>query len=107
MTIDIDGLGDAIAVAEIAAWIGAAAFTLMAVFFLYLLVRPARRKPPLEAEPDAIDPAEIRALVDRMEERMESLERIVSSERGRPTRLPGEKQELQNAGGAPEIRRMK
>ena len=106
MTIEIDGLADAVVAAEIAAWIGGAAFLLMGAFFFYLLVRPVRRKgPPAEPEPEGIDAAELRDLVDRIEGRLEMLERIVSTEREHPVRI--EERKLEETGAEPETRRTK
>ncbi len=78
MSVEIEGLADLIAAAEVAVWIGGIAFALMAAFFLYLLVRPARKARPVL---DQADRAEMRELIDRIEGRMESMERIVAAER--------------------------
>lgn len=104
MSVEIEGLSDLIVAAEVAVWIGGIAFTLMAAFFLYLLVRPARRSRPAL---DPTDRAEMRELIDRIEGRMESLERIVSAERERSARPVASGNEFETTGEMPEVRRMK
>lgn len=79
MSVEIDGLADLIFAAEFAIWAAGAAFLLMAVLLLWLLVRPARRvEPPRRTE--AVDAEEMRDLVERMERRLAVLERAVADE---------------------------
>lgn len=100
MSLVIDGtdIGQAI---EIALNVGGVIAVLVIALLVYLLVRPARRQapPPLPAEPDEVDVREMLRLLDRMEQRLEVLERAIGQD-------TGPRRELLEAGGeAPGTRR--
>ena len=105
MTVSINGeeIGQAI---EIAIAVGGVLMLLLAALFIYLLVRPPRRvreqrreERRLESEP--VDAEEMMALIDRMERRLEVLERAVGDHR------PVERQRILETGEVPETRRTK
>jgi hypothetical protein len=105
MTVSVNGeeIGQAI---EIALAVGGALVLLLAALFLYLLVRPPRRvreakRAERRGEPEAIDAEEMIALIDRMESRLEVLERAVGD--GSRTK----RQRLLETGEAPATRRTK
>ena len=91
MTFQVNGhdLGQAI---EIAAFAGSAIAMLIAGLLVYLMVRPPRhvrmaRKYGVKSEMDPIDAEELWRLVDRMEKRLEVLERALADQidhQGRP-----------------------
>jgi len=80
MTLQVNGT-DVMAAIEVAAWIGSLVSMLVIGFIVYLMVRPARRRaeaaPP---EDEAFDAREMLRLMDRMERRLETLERAVGPE---------------------------
>jgi len=87
MTLQIDGV-DVMAAIEVAAWVGSIVAMLVIGFIVYLMVRPVRRrKEARPAEPDALDVAEMMRLLDRMEQRLEVLERAVGDETKHDERL--------------------
>ncbi|HEV2867176.1 MAG TPA: hypothetical protein VGX37_11750 [Allosphingosinicella sp.] len=98
MTLQINGteIGHAI---EIASIVGTIVAILISALVVYLLVRPPRRARRAEPEPEAIDSEELLALIDRMERRLEVLERALG-ERSRT-------EQLMEAGEAPRMRRTK
>lgn len=105
MTVTVNGeeIGQAI---EIAIAVGGVAMLLLAALFFYLLVRPPRRvrearRAERRGEPEPIDAEEMLALIDRMESRIEVLERAVGDG------APKERQRFLETGGAPETRRTK
>ncbi|HWT12875.1 MAG TPA: hypothetical protein VN231_08995 [Allosphingosinicella sp.] len=101
MTFRIDGaeVGEAIGIAMT---VGGIVALLVVALLVYLVVRPPRR-PRVEArrEPEAIDGEEMLAVIERMERRLEVLERAVTAE-ARP-----QGNQLLEAGEAPETRRTK
>ena len=100
MTISLNG-NDVSEAIEIAMAVGGLVSLLIVGLLIYLVVRPPRRA-RIEArpEPDAIDAEEMLALIDRMERRLEVLERAVAAE-------PADGKTLLEAGEGPETRRMK
>jgi hypothetical protein len=100
MTLRIDGT-DVGAIVEGAAWAGSILGILIMALLIYLVVRPPRR--PREAKPaveavEEIDGEEMLALMERMERRLEVLERAVDAE-------PKHEPRILEAGEAPEHRR--
>ncbi|HEX8639742.1 MAG TPA: hypothetical protein VF704_01160 [Allosphingosinicella sp.] len=80
MTISLNGaeIGEAIAIASV---VGSIVAFLIVAFVIYLVVRPPRRRPIDAArEEEALDVAEMVALIERMERRLEVLERAVGSD---------------------------
>ena len=80
MTVSFNGaeFAEAIAIASV---VGSIVAFLIVAFVIYLMVRPPRRsriEPAREAE--TIDAEEVIALMERMERRMEVLERAVGDE---------------------------
>jgi hypothetical protein len=101
MTLQVDGT-DVMAAIEVAIWVGSIVAMLVIGFIVYLMVRPARRRaeaPPPEDE--ALDARELLRLMDRMERRLEMLERAVGAEARDGDRI------LEAGDGAPETRRTK
>ena len=88
MTISMNGSEVSEAI-EIAMAVGGVLALLIGALVFYLLVRPPRRRrvePPRRDE-DSLDVEEMLALIDRMERRLEVLERAVPAEAGRDERL--------------------
>jgi hypothetical protein len=86
MTMSIDG-GDIGQIIQIASWVGSIVAMLVTALIVYLLVRPPRhlrgRRGKQQERPAALDPAEAEdlwRLVDRMEMRLEVLERALADE---------------------------
>jgi large-conductance mechanosensitive channel len=80
MTVSINGaeFAEVIAAASV---VGSIVAFLIASFVIYLLVRPPRRRRiEVEREAEAIDAGEMLALMERMERRLEVLERAVGDE---------------------------
>lgn len=99
MTIEMDG-GHLIAVAEALAWTGGVLAILIGCLIVYLLVRPPRHvRHARPVEDDAIDAEELRRLVDRMEARIETLERVLDER--------DEERILEPAGEGRDLRRVK
>lgn len=66
-------------VLEVVTIVGGLFTVLVGALVIYLLVRPARRKrEAARPEADALDREEMLALMDRMERRLETLERLVT-----------------------------
>ena len=101
MTLSVDGV-DVMQAIEIAAMVGSIVAMLVLGLIVYLMVRPSRRqrqvRPP---EDDAFDAGEMLRLMDRMEQRLEVLERAVGDE----TRL--QDRQLETGEERPEMRRKK
>ncbi len=100
MTISVNGneISNAI---EIAMAVGGLVSLLIVGLLFYLLVRPPRRpRVEVRPEPDAIEVEEMLALIDRMERRLEVLERALPAEERQPKRIL-------ETGEGPENRRMK
>jgi hypothetical protein len=92
MTVQIDGT-DIGQIVEIASIVGSIVAVLVASLIVYLLVRPPRhvrerrraeRRGDLLIEADPIEADELRRLVDRMESRLEVLERALADQIERP-----------------------
>ncbi|MGZ8347902.1 MAG: hypothetical protein ACXWUP_12400 [Allosphingosinicella sp.] len=102
MTFRIDGT-DLSTALEVAAIVGTVIGLLIGGLVLYLLVRPPRRRRE-EAKPAEFDGREVEEmlrLIDRMEQRLEVLERAVAVE-------ATDERQLLNAGEeSPENRRMR
>jgi len=91
----------------IAALVGSGIFVLAivvaALWLLYLLVRPRRRRRKERERELEMSPSEAEQmlrLMERMEERLDVLERVVSQDGGREERIL-------EAGEGPELRRIK
>lgn len=92
MSISIDGT-EIGAIAEVAAIFGSVIGTLIICLIVYLLVRPPRhvrlrrkaeRRGELRSERDEAEAEELWRLADRMESRLEVLERALADEIDRP-----------------------
>lgn len=94
MTIAMS-LGD---VLEVVSIVGSVFAVVVTILVVYLLVRPSRGRraaPPPEA--DALDREEMFALMDRMERRLEAVERLVAQDQ-EPARIaPRREHEISNA----------
>ena len=97
MTLRIDGT-DVGAIIEGAAWAGSIVAILIVALLIYLVVRPPRRRAEARPEPEATDVEEMLALMERMERRLEVLERSVGNE-------PRREEQRLEAGEVPEHRR--
>ena len=92
MSISIDGT-DVGAIVEVASIVGGIIGTLIICLIVYLLVRPPRhvrlrrkaeRRGELRSERDEAEAEELWRLADRMESRLEVLERALADEIDRP-----------------------
>ena len=100
MTVQLDG-AEVMQAIEIAAAVGGIVLMLVVGLVFYLLVRPPRHvRKARPAEPDAIQVEEMLGLLDRMEQRLEVLERAVGDEMRCDERIL-------EAGEGPENRRMR
>lgn len=101
MTLRVDGV-DMMQAIEIASVVGSIVAMLVLGLIVYLMVRPSRRqrqvRPP---EEEAFDAGEMLRLMDRMEQRLEVLERVVSVE------ARNENGFLETGEERPEMRRKK
>ena len=105
MTLEIDGI-DVMAAAEAAALVGGIIAMLVVGLLIYLLVRPPRhvreaRRRPLELGQSEAE--QLLGLIDRMESRLEVLERALADERA-PAE-PASERLLETAGQGQEMRR--
>ena len=93
MTVEVEALSQAVAIAEAVAWMIGVLVMLVAGLLLYLLVRPSRRARELPPqEDDAVTAGEMLRLMDRMESRLEVLERaLADQDEGRAPRLATER----------------
>ena len=82
MTIQVDAADFATAV-EVASWVGSLIAMLVMGLIVYLMVRPSRRarRRQRTTETDALQVEEMLRLVERMEQRLEVLERAIGDER--------------------------
>jgi hypothetical protein len=100
MTISMNG-NDVSEAIQIAMGVGGLITLLIVGLLIYLVVRPPRRRRiEVEPAPDAIDAEEMLALIDRMERRLDVLERAVGAE-------DRQEKTLLEAGEGPETRRVK
>jgi phage shock protein B len=77
-------MGDAL---EVVVIVGGLFAALVGVLVIYLLVRsPRRRREAVPPEEDPLSQAEMLALMDRMERRLETLERLVAQDEA-PARI--------------------
>ncbi len=88
MTVQIDG-NDIARIVETAVGVGVLVAMLLVGLLVYLMVRAPRqvrdgRKAPPKREMEPIEAEELWRLVDRMESRLEVLERALADETGRP-----------------------
>jgi len=100
MTLQVSG-ADVMAAVEVAAWVGSIVVMLAIGLLVYLMVRPPRRAEAARAEPDAIAVEEMLALMERMERRLETLERAVAREAADEERI------LEAGADRPQARRSK
>ena len=80
---------------------GVVLIVLLIGLFIYLLVRPPRRQPQALPPPEAVDYEEMLAVMERMERRLEALERAVEPE------APPQDRILAAGEERPETRRTK
>ena len=99
MTVQVDA-AEIVTAIEVAAWVGSMLALLVIGLIVYLMVRPSRRREatPPEADPVALE--QMLRLMERMEQRLEVLERVMDQDANTRDR------NLQ-AGERPELRRMK
>ena len=113
MTLQVNGhdIGQAI---ELAAFVGSALAMLIAGLLVYLMVRPPKhvrmaRKHGVKTEMEPVDAEELWDLVDRMEARLEVLERAMADQIGqveRPAlRAPRRKETFEPAEHGPDTGR--
>lgn len=97
MTVSLSA-GDVREIVEIAAIVGSIATFLIGALVVYLLVRPSRgKRGAARPEADVLDREEMLALMDRMERRLETLERLVVRD-AEPARIATrEEQEISRA----------
>ena len=94
---------EVIEIVEALAWTGSIVAMLIIGLLFYLMVRPPRRRREerrREAETETIDAEQVLAVLDRMERRLEVLERAVAVE-------ARDEERLLEAGEGPETRRIK
>ena len=106
MNVEIDGI-DLIAAAQVAALVGGILVMLVVGLTLYLLVRPPRhvreaKKRPLELQEDEAE--QLLDVMDRMERRLEVLERALEDQ-GQSAPRPAQRSILETADEGPESRR--
>ena len=100
MTVNVDPA--VIEAIELATWVGTLLAMLVFGLIVYLMVRPKRRRPePQRQEVEGFDAEETIRLMERMEHRLEILERAVAS------RAADEEQFLLAGERRPENRRTK
>src|SRR5690349_13064274 len=105
MTLEIDGI-DVVAAAEIAGLVGGIIAMLVIGLLIYWLVRPPRhvreaRRRPVELEQSEAE--QLLGLIDRMESRLEVLERAIADDSA-PAEPVAERL-LETAGQGQETRR--
>ena len=101
MTIRMDA-AEVMTAIEIASWVGTIVAMLVAGLIVYLMVRPRRRRRDAGQTEDAgFDAAEMLRVMERMERRLETMERAVAA------RTPDEERILLTGAQGPEMRRRK
>ncbi|HET9429037.1 MAG TPA: hypothetical protein VFO69_11830 [Allosphingosinicella sp.] len=108
MTVEIDGI-DIVAAAQAGALIGGIITILVIGLMIYLLVRPPRhvreaRRRPLELQENEAE--QMLDLMERMESRLEVLERALADHQAAEPRT-AEPGILESAGNGRETRRLK
>jgi phage shock protein B len=104
-SISPDNIGEVIEIASIVGTI--VTLTVFAVI-AYFLVRPKRRRgAPQRQAPDQLQMEEMLALMDRMERRLETLERAIGDDRPERIAARREDQEIFEAAESREQGRMK
>jgi len=78
--------GDVRDIVEIATIVGSIVAFLVSALVIYFVVRPSRRQRRAQPETDALDREEMLALMDRMERRLATLERLVTQD-AEPARI--------------------
>ena len=100
MTVSVDPAEMAHAI-EVAAWVGTMVAMLVIGLLVYLMVRPSRRRRERRAaEIDAVQAEEMLRLMERMEQRLAVLERVVTQDARQQDRIL-------EAGEARQYRRTK
>ena len=98
MTIRMDA-ADLITAIEVASLVGTIVAMLVIGLLIYLMVRPSRRRRDRrQVEIDAADARQTLQLIERMERRLEVLERVVAQDAVR-------EEQFLEAGEAPQKRR--
>ena len=97
---------------QLAAGIGAFLGVVILGLIIFMMVRPSRRSREAhverERDPEALDLDEVMHVLDRMEQRLGTLERVVIEHEERPLIGSRDEQQLLNAGEeSPETRRTK
>ena len=100
MTIRMDA-AEVMTAIEVASWVGTIVAMLVAGLIVYLMVRPKRRRDARPTEDAGFDAAEMLRLMERMERRLETMERAVAA------RTPDEERILLTGAQGPEMRRRK
>ncbi len=100
MTLRLDA-ADLVAAIEVATLVGTIVAMLVIGLLVYLMVRPSRRRRDVPASEAAGLDTEMLRLMERMEHRLEILERAVAG------RTAGEDRIVQTGVEAPETRRRK
>ena len=98
MTISMDA-AEVMTAVEVAAWVVSLVAMLIGAWVVYLIVRPSRRR-QRGPELDSAGGQEMLRLMDRMERRLQVLERVVAEDEGREERMV-------ETGDAPHARRTK
>ena len=107
MTISMSA-NDVMEAIEIASIVGGILALLIGALVIYLLVRPPRhRRGAARPEADALDREEMFALMDRMERRLETMERLVAQDNQQGRIAPREADEISEAVESRELGRTK
>lgn len=107
MTFSLNA-GDVRDIVEVATIVGSIVAFLVSALVIYVVVRPSRRnRGPARPEADTIDREEMLALIDRMERRLETLERLVARDEAPARIAPRREQESSKAVGDREPGRTK
>lgn len=112
MTVSMTA-GEVAQAVELAAGIGAFLGVVILGLIIFMMVRPSKRSREAhlerERDPDALDLDEVMSVLDRMEQRLGTLERVVIETEERRPQIGGrEEQQLLQAGDeSPETRRTK
>jgi flagellar biosynthesis/type III secretory pathway M-ring protein FliF/YscJ len=99
MTVSVNPAEVAHAI-EVASWVGTMVAMLVIGLLVYLMVRPSRRRRERRAAEDAVLAEEMLRLMERMEQRLTVLERVVTHDASQQDRIL-------EAGEARQYRRTK